>query len=176
MTQPISFGKGTRLDFSHATLEMGSSPSSTAGPDETDKPWLELTHLTSHRTKWRAEESLLRVLMKVPHEPRVHCFLARYRTNEDGPIEGNRKMKLIITFLALVAACQAQQFWLGSRSGMTKAALAKLFGSQLKLEQSRPAPADTLNPSYSMKRRFCGNDFEVSFYFEGKPAGLALAP
>jgi hypothetical protein len=72
-------------------------------------------------------------------------------------------------FLLLSSTCFGQELWNGSRYGMKKAELEKLFGSRLKPDR-RSGQATPRDYTLVVPEHFCGGDFEVDFTFLDEPA------
>jgi hypothetical protein len=69
-----------------------------------------------------------------------------------------------VGFVALTAAAfclpaSAQQFWNGTKAGMTTTQLKMLFGTAVKQTEGNP-------DQYTMTHRFCDTTFEIVFVFD----------
>ena len=75
-------------------------------------------------------------------------------------------MSKVSILLVLSSACFGQQLWNGTRFGMSKDELEKLFGSRLELDRRLGLSRDYM---LNTPEHFCGGDFEVGFIFFDKP-------
>jgi hypothetical protein len=74
-------------------------------------------------------------------------------------------MPRVAILLLLSSACFGQQLWNGTRFGMSKDELEKLFGSRLELDRRLGLLRDYM---LNTPEHFCGGDFEVGFLFSDK--------
>jgi len=72
-------------------------------------------------------------------------------------------LKVVFLILALSPGCFGQQFWRGTRYGMSKPQLKALFRAKLTPE-SKSQKGDAYS-SLTMSESFCGGEFEARFIF-----------
>jgi hypothetical protein len=91
-------------------------------------------------------------------------------------------IRCLILFVVLSSSCFSRDYWNGTKEGMSKDSLMKLYGKRLK-------PYSTRGPAYPLKpypdasayttdspETFCGGNFQPFFYFdEFKPKQGLLA-
>ena len=84
-------------------------------------------------------------------------------------------IKGLILLTAFAHMAFGQQFWQGTRYGMSKAELKTLFGSKLKVYELKPADGYDAYTAFTVQQSFCGGTFEAAFIFvTEKPADRML--
>jgi hypothetical protein len=80
----------------------------------------------------------------------------------------------LLTVCLFNGTVAAQEFWSGTRYGMTKAQLRAKFGNELRPGEGKPADGAALYSAYTMETEICGGSFVVSFSFQPQKPADAL--